>query len=93
MIEFSYNNSYHASIKMALYEALYGRKCRTPLCWNDISETVVIGPQLLKEMTDQVRLIQQRMKAAQDRQKSYADQKRRPLKFKGGEKVFSKFHQ
>ena len=68
LIEFSYNNSYHASIGMAPHEALYGRKCRTPLCWSDISETVVIGPQIIEDMTDQVRLIQQRMKAAQDRQ-------------------------
>ena len=90
LIEFSYNNSYHASIKMAPYEALYGRKCRTPLCWSDISETVVLGPQLIEETMNQVRLIQDRMRAAQDRQKSYADLKRRPVEFEVGEKVFLK---
>ena len=67
LIEFSYNNSYHASIKMAPYKALYGRKYMTPLCWNDISEIIVIGPQMLEEMTEQIRSIQQKMKAAQDR--------------------------
>jgi hypothetical protein len=90
LIEFSYNNSYHASIGMAPYEVLYGRKCRTPLCWSDISETMVIGPQIIEEMTDQVRLIQQKMKEAQDRHKSYADLKRRPLEFQVGDKVFLK---
>lgn len=73
LIEFSYNNSYHASIKMAPFEALYGRKCRSPLCWNDISETVVLGPEMIQETVDQVRFIQEKIKAAQDRQKSYAD--------------------
>ena len=90
LIEFSYNNSYHASIGMAPYEALYGRKCRTPLCWNDISETVILGPELIEDMTNQVRLIQQRMKAAQDRQKSYSNQNRRLVEFQIGEKVFLK---
>jgi hypothetical protein len=90
LIEFSYNNSYHATIKMAPYEALYGRKCRTPLCWSDISETVILGPEFIEKSTSQIRLIQKRMKAAQDRQKSYADRKRRPLEFKVGDKVFLK---
>ncbi|KAL2938982.1 Transposon Ty3-I Gag-Pol polyprotein [Bienertia sinuspersici] len=72
-IEFSYNNSYHSSIGMAPYEALYGRKCRSPLCWNDISETLVLGPEYINQTMDQVRVVQQKMKEAQDRQKSYAD--------------------
>ena len=62
LIEFSYNNSYHASIKMAPFEPLYGRKCRSPLCWNDISETVVLGPDMIQETMDQVRVIQEKIK-------------------------------
>ncbi|XP_021730793.1 uncharacterized protein LOC110697721 [Chenopodium quinoa] len=55
LVEFSYNNSYHASIGMAPFEALYGRKCRSPLCWSDISETIILGPQLIEETTKQQR--------------------------------------
>ena len=87
MIEFSYNNSYHASIKMAPFEALYGRKCRTPLNWSDTSERLVLGPDLIEEMTEQVRIIRDRMKAAQDRQKSYADKRRSKLDFEVGDWV------
>ena len=90
LIEFSYNNSYHTSIGMAPFEALYGRKCRSPLCWNDISETVVLGPQLIEETMQQVRMIQARIQAAQDRQKSYADLKRREEEFEVGDKVLLK---
>ena len=90
LIEFSYNNSYHTSIKMAPYEALHGRKCRSPLCWNDISETTILGPQLIEETTKQVRLIQSHIKSAQDRQKSYADRKRINLDFQVGDKVLIK---
>ena len=71
LIEFSYNNSYHASIKMAPFEALYGRKCRSPVCWNDYSERVTLGTDFIEDMVGKVRLIQSRIKAAQDRQKSY----------------------
>jgi len=88
LVEFSYNNSYHSSIKMAPFEALYGRKCRSPLCWNDKTENLVLGPDLLRETFDQVTIIRDRMKAAQDRQKSYADQRRRPLDFAVGDHVF-----
>ncbi|XP_056694933.1 uncharacterized protein [Spinacia oleracea] len=90
IVEFSYNNSYQATIGMAPYEALYGRKCRTPLCWSDIDEARVIGPELIQETTDKIWLIQSRMKAAQSRQKSYADQRRRPLEFEVGDHVFLK---
>ena len=72
---------------MSPYEALYGRKCRSPLCWSDISEQVVLGPGLIQEMTDQVRIIQSKMRAAQDRQKAYADRERRLEAFEVGEKV------
>ena len=63
LIEFSYNNSYHASTGMAPFEALYGRNCRSPLCWNDLSETVILGPELIEEIVQQVRLIKSRIKA------------------------------
>ncbi|GJX21972.1 putative reverse transcriptase domain-containing protein [Tanacetum coccineum] len=75
LAEFSYNNSYHASIKAAPYEALYGRKCRSPVCWAEVGEAQLTGPELIQETTEKIVLIKQRMQAAQDRQKSYADQK------------------
>ena len=90
MIEFSYNDSYHASIGMTPYEALYGRKCRSPLCWSDISESLTLGPEMIEETMKQVRLIQENMKAAQDRQKSYADKSRKIVEFEVGEKVMLK---
>ena len=88
LIEFSYNNSFHASIRMAPYEALYGKKCRTPMCWDTTSGKVVPGPEMLAEDAELVKLIQARIKTAQDRHKSYADLKRRPVEFEVGDKVF-----
>lgn len=85
LVEFSYNNSYHASIRMAPFEALYGRKCRTPLCWNDPSERIVMGPELIEQTTETVRIVRDRMKEAQDRQKSYADLARRNIEFSVGD--------
>ncbi|XP_074304823.1 uncharacterized protein LOC141639644 [Silene latifolia] len=90
LIEFSYNNSYHASIGMAPFEALYGRKCRSPVCWDDRADAVVLGPEMIQEMVEQVRVILQKMRAAQDRQKSYADLKRSDISFEAGEKVLLK---
>ncbi|XP_057247486.1 uncharacterized protein LOC130589879 [Beta vulgaris subsp. vulgaris] len=75
---------------MAPFEALYGRKCRSPLCWNDISKTVILWPQLIEETVQQVKMIQGKIKAAQDRQKSYADLKRREEEYEVGEKVLLK---
>ena len=85
LAEFSYNNSYQASIKMALFEALYGRKCRTPLNWIEPGERRYFGIDFVTEAEEQVRIIQQHMKAAQSRQKSYADKRRRPLTFEVGD--------
>ncbi|GKF44998.1 putative reverse transcriptase domain-containing protein, partial [Tanacetum coccineum] len=66
--------SYHASIKAVPYEALYGRKCRSPVCWAEVvEEAQLTGPELIQETTEKIILIKQRMQAAQDRQKSYAD--------------------
>nr|KYP63965.1 Transposon Ty3-G Gag-Pol polyprotein [Cajanus cajan] len=82
LVEFTYNNSYHASIGMAPFEALYGRRCRTPLCWYQEGESVVVGPKLVLQTTEMVRQI--------SRQKSYADRRRRPLEFEEREHVFLK---
>nr|GFC18566.1 putative reverse transcriptase domain-containing protein [Tanacetum cinerariifolium] len=77
LVEFSYNNSYHASIKAAPFEALYGRKCRLPVCWAEVGEAQILGPELIQETTEKIVQIKQRMQAARDRQKSYADLKRK----------------
>ena len=69
LVEFSYNNSYQASIGMAPFEALYGRKCRSPLYWDEVGESRVIGPEILSQTVDKVRVIKERLQAAQDRQK------------------------
>ena len=90
LIEFSYNNSYHASIGMAPYEALYGRKCRTPLCWSEVGEDRILGPEIIQETTEKIQMIREKMKQAQDRQKSYADNRRRPLEFDEGNHVYLK---
>ena len=90
LVEFSYNNSYQSTIKMAPFEALYGRKCRTPLCWSDLDEALIIGPEMIQETTETIRKIQEHIKVAQSRQKSYADKRRRPLEFQVGDKVFLK---
>ncbi|GJU80799.1 putative reverse transcriptase domain-containing protein [Tanacetum coccineum] len=90
LIEFSYNNSYHASIKAALFEALYGRKCRSPVCWAEVGDTRLTGPELVHETTEKIVQIKQRMQAARDRQKSYADVRRKPLEFQVGDRVMLK---
>ncbi|KAD3640739.1 hypothetical protein E3N88_29962 [Mikania micrantha] len=90
LVEFSYNNSYHTSIQCTPFEALYGRKCRSPICWSEIGENRIIGPELIQETTDKIALIQERIKAARDRQKSYADNRRRPLEFQIGDLVMLK---
>ncbi|GJV99353.1 putative reverse transcriptase domain-containing protein [Tanacetum coccineum] len=69
LVEFSYNNSYHASIKAAPFEALYGRKCRSPVCWTEVGEAQILGPELIQETTKKLVQIKQRMQAAHDRQK------------------------
>ena len=88
LVEFAYNNSFQATIQMAPYEALYGRKCRSPLHWDEVGERVVLGPDLIQKTIDKIQIVKQRMKAAQDRYKSYADQRRRPLEFEVGDHVF-----
>ncbi|GKB33878.1 reverse transcriptase domain-containing protein [Tanacetum coccineum] len=90
LAEFSYNNSYHSSIRCAPFEALYGRKCRSPILWAEIGESSLIGPELVQETTDKVVLIKEKLKAARDRQKSYADNRRKPLEFEVGDRVMLK---
>nr|GEZ16004.1 putative reverse transcriptase domain-containing protein [Tanacetum cinerariifolium] len=71
LVEFSYYNSYHTSIKAAPFEALYGRKCRSPICWTEVGEAQILGPELIQETTEKIIQIKQRMQVARDRQKSY----------------------
>ncbi|XP_076934075.1 uncharacterized protein LOC143600207, partial [Bidens hawaiensis] len=90
LIEFSYNNIYHTSIKCAPFEALYGRKRRTPVCWTEIGDSQVIGPEIVQATSDRIAIIQERLKAARDRQKNYADNRRKPLEFQVGDRVLLK---
>ncbi|GKC03897.1 putative reverse transcriptase domain-containing protein, partial [Tanacetum coccineum] len=90
LAEVLYNNSYHASIKAAPYEALYGRKCRSPVCWAEVGEAQLTGPELIQETTEKIVLIKQRMQAAQDRQKRYDDRKRKLMDFVVGDRVMLK---
>nr|GFC87824.1 putative reverse transcriptase domain-containing protein [Tanacetum cinerariifolium] len=90
LVEFSYNNSYHVSIKASPFEELYGRKCRSPVCWNEVGELHLTGPKIVQETTEKIVQIKQRIQAAQDRQKSYADLKRKPMEFQVGDKVMLK---
>ncbi|KAD4889179.1 hypothetical protein E3N88_21252 [Mikania micrantha] len=90
LIEFSYNNSYHSSIGCAPFEALYGRKCRSPICWSEVGDNLITGPELIQETTDKIAQIQQRLQATRSRQKSYADKRRKPLEFQVGDRVMLK---
>jgi hypothetical protein len=86
--EFSYNNSYQESLKMAPFEVLYGRRCRTPLNWIEPGEKVIFGPDLVEEAEATVHRIQDNLKAAKSRQETYANKRRRPLEFKVGDLVY-----
>ena len=88
LIEFAYNNSYHSSIQMAPYEALYGRRCRSPNGWFEVGETTLIGPDSVLYAMEKVQLIRDRLKTSQSRQKSYADVRRRELEFQVDDWVF-----
>ena len=90
LMEFNYNNGYQASIQMAPYETLYGRPCRSPICWTEMGESSITGPDLIRDTSEKVSLIRQRLLMAQSRQKSYADIRRRPLEFEVGGHVFFK---
>ncbi|GJY81365.1 putative reverse transcriptase domain-containing protein [Tanacetum coccineum] len=90
LIEFSYNNSYHTSIKAAPFEALYGRKCRSPVCWAEVGDAQLTGPEIVRETTEKIIQIKHRLQASRDRQKCYADKRRKPLEFQVGDKVMLK---
>jgi hypothetical protein len=90
LVEFSYNNSYQSSLKMAPFKALYGRRCRTPLNWSQAGEREIFGPDLVLEAEENVRVITKNLEAAQARQKSYHDKRRKPLQFEVGDHVYLK---
>ncbi|GKA83769.1 putative reverse transcriptase domain-containing protein [Tanacetum coccineum] len=90
LVEFSYNNSYHTSVKCAPFEALYRRKCRSPMIWTEVGESQLIRLELVQETTEKIFQIQERLKTARSRQKSYADKRRKPLEFKVGDRVLLK---
>ncbi|GJV73534.1 putative reverse transcriptase domain-containing protein [Tanacetum coccineum] len=90
LAEFSYNNSYHSSIHCTPFEVLYERKYRSPILWAKIRDSRLIRPEMVQEMTDKVVVIRDRLKAARDRQKSYADNRRKPLEFQVGDHVILK---
>jgi hypothetical protein len=89
-VEFSYNNSYQESIKMAPFEFLFGGKCRTPLFWKEPGENQIFGPDILWEAETQVQMVRENLKLAQSRQKGYADNRRRELRFQVGNFVYLK---
>jgi hypothetical protein len=89
-VEFSYNNSYHESLKMTLFEVLYGCRCRTPLNWIEPREKMIFGPDLVEEAETTVSRIQDNQRASKSRQESYANKRRRPLEFVVGDHVYLK---
>ncbi|KAL0551449.1 hypothetical protein IC582_010537 [Cucumis melo] len=90
LMEFAYNNSYQATIGMAPFEALYGKCCRSPVCWGEVGEQRLMGPELVQSTNEAIQKIRSRMHTAQSRQKSYADVRRKDLEFEVGDKVFLK---
>nr|GEY05911.1 reverse transcriptase domain-containing protein [Tanacetum cinerariifolium] len=92
LAEFSYNKSYHSSIKMPPYEMLYGRKCRTPICWGEIGQRELASSDVVQQTNKKIDQIKERLKMDQDRQKSYADKKRRPKEFQVRDRVMLKVY-
>ena len=90
LVEFAYNNSYQASIGMAPFEALYGRKCRIPICWNEVGERKINNLELIEVSSEKIRIIRERLKVVQDHQKNYADVRRKELEFEVDDMVFLK---
>jgi hypothetical protein len=88
--EFSCNNSYQESLKMAPFEALYGRQCHTPLNWIEPAEKAIFGPDIVVEAEPTVRRVQENLKVAKLRQESYANKRCRPLQFEAGDHVYLK---
>ena len=90
LMEFAYNNSYHASIQMVPYEALNGRPCCSPICWTEVGESSITSPDLIRDTSEKVDLIRKRLLMAQSRKKSYSNRRRRPLEFEVGDHTFLK---
>nr|GEY10201.1 putative reverse transcriptase domain, ribonuclease H-like domain protein [Tanacetum cinerariifolium] len=90
LVRFSYNNSYHASIKAAPYDALYGWKCRSPVCWSEVGDSQLTDPELIRDMTEKIVQIKNRLLTSRSRQKSYADRRTKPLEFEVGDMVLLK---
>nr|GFD31903.1 putative nucleotidyltransferase, ribonuclease H [Tanacetum cinerariifolium] len=87
LVEFAYNNSWHASIKCAPFKMLYGRKCCAPICWDQVRERVIEGPEMIEVTNAKVAVSKEKLKEARARQKSYADKHRRSLEFQPGDHV------
>nr|GEV74307.1 hypothetical protein [Tanacetum cinerariifolium] len=92
LVEFLYNNSYHSRVRCAPFEAFYGRKCHSPIMWAEVGECQLIGPELVQETTEKISQINDRLKAAHDRQKSYAHKRRKSLEFSVVERCHDTFH-
>ncbi|GKF46491.1 putative reverse transcriptase domain-containing protein [Tanacetum coccineum] len=90
LVEFSYNNSYHSSVRCAPFEALYRRKCHSPILWPEVREGQLIGPEIVQETTKKISQIKDRLKTTRDHQKIYADERRKPLEFNEGGHVLLK---
>ena len=80
-MEFAYNNSFQSSIGMTPFEGLYGRRCRSPICWDDVGERKLLGPELVQLTMEKIDMIKERLKTTQNTQKSYVDNRRRDLEF------------
>nr|GEY73154.1 hypothetical protein [Tanacetum cinerariifolium] len=90
LVEFSHNNSYHSSMRCAPFEALYGRKCHSPIMWAEVGEGQLMGHEFVQETIKKVSQIKDKLKAARDCHKSYADKRRKPLEFSVGDYVLLK---
>nr|GFC92041.1 putative nucleotidyltransferase, ribonuclease H [Tanacetum cinerariifolium] len=90
LVDFAYNNSWHASIKCAPFKMLYGRKCRASICWDQVGERVIEGPEMIEVTNAKVVVAKEKLKEARTRQKSYASKHRRSLEFQPGDHVFLK---
>jgi hypothetical protein len=88
LIEFTYNNNFHWSIRITPFEALHGRRCRKLLCWYELGESAMLGPEVVQQTTEKVKMIQEKMKASHSRKKSYHDKRRKDIEFQVGDHVF-----
>jgi len=90
LVEFAYKNNYQSTIGIPPFEALYGRRCRSLICWEKVDDIRIYGSDLIQETAEKIKIIRKRMRTTQSRQKAYANQRRKPLEFSLGDKVFLK---